>query len=153
MLIVACGDEPAVEATSSSPLLGADPDRLWILARASRVGDGKRCRDLYLAPEDPRYQELVKRCDSWTRDYADYLRINGFPTIEHQHLKDPAYWNWYIDKRQSQLDCVSALGTPAVTVRGAAREGHRRHKNECDPYDNALINLKRTPTDLGIRYQ
>ena len=153
MLIAACSNESGNEASSPSPLLTADSDHLWILARASRVGDGRKCKDLYLNSDDPRYQGLEEQCDFWSRHYADYLRINGFPTIEQQHLKEPVYWQWYLNKRRTQLDCVNALGIPAVTVRGAEREAHRRRKNECDPYDDAVNNQKQSPVyDLGIRY-
>ncbi len=153
MLIAACGDEPAIEASSPSPLVNADSDRLWILSRASRVGDARKCADLYLKPDDPRYQGLTPQCDFWTRDYADYLRLNGFPTIEYAHLQDRVYWEWYLDKRQQISACLTAIGNLSLTARGPERADHSRRRNECDPYDDARNNQKRTPTELGIRYR
>lgn len=154
VLLAACGDEPAVEATLPSPLPGADPDRLWILLRASRVGDGRKCADLYLMPEDPRYRELKQQCDFWTRDYADYLRLNGFPTIESAHLQEPVYWQWYLSKRQQSADCVRALGNVPLRASSTERADHTQRRRACDTYDNELYNKKRSPIDsFGIRYE
>ena len=131
----------------------ADSDRLWILSRASRVGDGRKCTDLYLRPDDPRYQGLTQQCDSWTRDYADYLRLNGFPTIGYAHFQEPVYWEWYLDKRQQISDCVTAIGSVSLTATSAERAEHTRRRRACDPYDDAMYNEKRSTTnDLGIRY-
>lgn len=153
VLMTGCADETANEASLPSPLLTADSDRLWILARASRAGDGRKCKDLYLNPDDPRYQGLEQQCDSWTRDYADYLRINGFPTIEYQHLKEAVYWQWYLDKRQQISDCLTSVGNLSLTARGPERAEHARRRNECDPYDDARNNQELTPADLGIRFE
>ncbi len=148
-----CSDDVRVGMTSPSPLLMADSDHLWILARASRVGDGRTCKELYLAPQDSRYQGLAQKCDSWTRNYADYLRLNGLPTIEYAHLQDPVYWAWYLDKRQQISDCVAASGNVSLRATSAERADHTRRRRACDPYDDALYNEKRSPIDdLGIRY-
>lgn len=153
MLMAACSNEPGNEASSPSPLLTADSDRLWILARASRVGDGRQCKDLYLNSGDTRYRGLEQQCDFWSRDYADYLRINGFPTIDHQHLTDPSYWQWYIDKRSHVQTCRNSLGVLPVQSPIAERGEHYRQRNKCDPYDDAVINQKQSlADDLGIRY-
>ena len=151
-LAAACTEEPADSASSPSPLLTADLDRLWVLARASRVGDGRECKELYLQPDDPRYQGRIRQCDFWTRDYADYLRLNGFSTIEHLHLQEPAYWQWYLDKRSRISDCRKALTTLAIPSTGEQRAVHRRRRNACDPYDDALNNQDRLPNELGIQY-
>lgn len=151
-LLAACGEPSIEEASTPSPLIGADSDRLWILARASMVGDGRECRDLYLNPDDPRYQGVSERCDFWSRDYADYLRLNGFPTVEHLHLQEPEYWRWYLAMRETISDCRSGLGTLPVTADGAARAEHAHQRNACDPYDDALKNNDTTSVDLGIRH-
>lgn len=153
LILVACSGAPSDEPASPSPLIEGDSDRLWILARASRVGDGKECKELYSQPDDPRYQEKSKSCDGWSRHYADYLRVNGFPTVEYQHLMDPAYWRWYLAKRQQISDCKEALGYLPVGLRDAdKRKEHQFQKNHCDPYDHARNNQKMTPESLGIRF-
>ena len=44
LLAVAC-EQAALEPKSTpSPVIGAESDRLWILARASKFGDGRRCK-------------------------------------------------------------------------------------------------------------
>jgi hypothetical protein len=151
-LMAACGEETPIAATSPSPLLSAKPDQLWILARASRVGDGRKCRDLYLHPDDPRYQGLGTECDFWARNYADYLRLNGFPEVEVQHLKDPAYWQWYSDTRAGIQDCRNRLGVLSVEANVAAREEHYRQRNQCDPYDDAVNNKGLPSADLEVNY-
>lgn len=152
LLAVACGEAELEPTSSPSPLIGADSDRLWMLARASKVGDGRRCKELYLNPEDPRYQALTQSCDFWSRDYADYLRLNGFPTVEHLHLQDPAYWRWYLGTRQAISNCLTQLGNLPVTATGDDRALHDARRHACDPYDDALKNKNQTPTDLKIRH-
>lgn len=153
-LAAACTEEPADSASSPSPLLTADLDRLWILARASRVGDGRECKELYLQPDDPRYQGRIQQCDFWTRDYADYLRINGFLTIEHQHLKEPVYWKWYLDKRGAISDCKTAIGNVSLRATSVENAEHTRRRRACDPYDDSFYNNKLSISDdLGIRYK
>ncbi len=151
-LVAACGKTPPDEATLPSPLLSGDTDRLWILARASRVGDGRECKELYLTPDDPRYQGLVQKCDSWSRNYADYLRTNGYPTVVHPHLHDPSYWRWFSAKREQILGCKDRHASPPVGTPRAQRNEVRRLRNQCDPYDDALQNQALSPTDLGVRY-
>ena len=152
LLLAACG-EPTPEAPSTpSPLIGADSDHLWILARASLVGDGRDCKDLYLNPDDPRYEGLAQKCDAWSRHYADYLALNGFPTVEHGHLQDPAYWRWYLGMRQTISDCWQAIGNLPVTANGEQRAAHAGRRHACDPYDDALKNSNQTPAELGIRH-
>ena len=151
-LVAACGKTPPEEATLPSPLLSGDTDRLWILARASRVGDGRECKELYLTPDDPRYQGLMQKCDSWTRNYADYLRINGYPTVEHPHLQETPYWSWYKEKRSSISDCWQQVGNLKIPSTSAERAEHSRNRNACDPYDDALNNQNLLPNQLGIQY-
>lgn len=151
-ILVACGERASEESTSPSPLIGADSDRLWILARSSRVGDGRECRDLYLSPDDPRFQGIEGKCDAWSRNYAEYLRLNGFATVEHSHLHDSAYWRWYLGMREAISDCREELGTLPVTADGAARARHAQQRNACDPYDDATKNNEQTTVDLGIRH-
>ena len=152
-VLAGCSKEAPPGATSPSPLLTADRDRLWILLRASPVGDGRACDDYYLNPDDPRYQGRAQQCDFWTRHFADFLRINGFPMIEHQHLKEPAYWQWYVEKRGLISHCIKAVGTLSVTATGHEMAEHARLKHECDPYDDARNNQDMTPANLGIRYK
>lgn len=152
VVLFGCSDTTPGDAAAPSPLLSADPDRLWILARASKVGDGRNCKEHYLAPDDPRYQALSEKCDRWSRHYAEYLALNGFPTIEHPHLQQPVYWEWYISKRQQISKCWSDIGDLPVTASGAERAEHTRQRNACDPYDDARKNYGKTPSDLGVRF-
>ena len=147
-----CAEETPSDATFASPLLTADRDRLWILLRASRLGDGRDCQQHYLKPDDPRYQELEQKCDFWTRNFADYLRLNGFPSIERQHLQQTAYWQWYVAKRAAIQACRNALGVLSIPSTAEDRKEHYRHRNQCDPFDDAINNKKMTLTELGIQY-
>ena len=151
-LLAGCSEKAPPEATSPSPLLSADRDRLWILLRASPVSDGRACDEYYLNRDDARYACRAQQCDGWTRDFADFLRINGFPTIEAAHLTDPTYWQWYLQRRQQKLDCWETIGTLPVDARGTERAEHTRRRNACDPYDDARNNQDLTPADLRIRF-
>lgn len=153
LLVTACGKAPTEQASVPSPLTTAHGDRLWMLARASKVGDGRECKELYLAPDDPRYQSRVQQCDYWSRHYAEYLSLNGFPTIEHRHLQAPGYWQWFLAKRQSISDCWSVVGTLPVTANGEERAAHTRARKACDPYDNVVHNEGELPDELGIRHR
>ena len=153
LLLAACGKAPPDGPSVPSPLIGADSDRLWILARASKVGDGRECKELYLNPEDPRYRGLAQKCDAWSRDYADYLAINGFPIVEYLHLQDPAYWRWYLEMRQQISDCKERLGNLPIGLRDAdRRRQHQYDRNECDPYTHVTNNEGVAPNALGIRH-
>jgi len=145
----ACGPPPAA---IPSPLIDFDRDRLWVLLRASRVGDGRLCANYYLAREDPRYTLRASECDNWSRDFADYLRLNGLPTVAPAHLQTPAYWSWYRQTRDRIGACKKAVGYLAPDATGADRAEHTRQKNACDPYDDARKNQQLTPELLGIRF-
>lgn len=147
-----CAEETPPGATLASPLLAADRDRLWILLRASRLGDGRDCQQHYLVPGDPRYQGLEQKCDFWTRNFVDYLALNGFPTVEHQHLQHKAYWQWFVAKRAEIQACRNTLGVLSIPSTAEARKEHYRHRNQCDPFDDAINNRKLTPTELRIQY-
>lgn len=153
-LLASCGEPAPNTASTPSPLLSADPDRLWILARVSKVGNGRVCKDHYLQPEDPRYQGLADTCDIWSRHYADYLALNGFPTIEHLHLQESVYWEWYLAKRQEISGCKKALGNLPMGLRDAdKRRDHQYKKNQCDPYEHATNNKGILPNELGVRHR
>jgi hypothetical protein len=152
-VLVGCSNEAPPDATLPSPLLTADSDRLWVLLRASRVGDGRECPEHYLRPDDARYQGLAQKCGFWTRNFTDYLRINDYPTIEYQHLQQRVYWQWYIDKRNTIQECRNTLGALPIPSPIETREEHYRLRNQCDPYDDARNNLKQTPSELRIRYK
>ena len=151
-LLVACGESEPEVASTPSPLIGADSDRLWILARSSKVGDGRECKALYLDPEEPRYQGLKPKCDHWSRNYADYLGLNGFDTVEYRHLQDPAYWRWYLGMRESISACRSAIGSLSVTATSAERAAYDQARHTCDPFDDAIKNDGIMPDELGIRH-
>lgn len=147
-----CAEDTPPGTALPSPLLTADRDRLWILLRASRLGDGRDCQEHYLVADDPRYQGMEQKCDFWTRNFADYLLLNGFPTIEQQHLQQTAYWQWFVQKRAEIQACRNALGVLAVPSTAEARREHYRHRNQCDPFDDAINSKKMTLTELGIQY-
>ena len=149
-LTIGCADDAPTTATS--PLLGGDTDHLWILIRAARVGDARECAAHYLKPDDPRFLGVEKKCDAWTRDFADYLSMNGFPTVEHQHLKEPMYWQWFVDKKNAIQECRNHLGVLPIPSPAERREEHYRLRNACDPFGDARNNRKLTPVELGIRY-
>ena len=105
-----------------------------------------------MQPDDPRYKGLEQECDFWSRDYADYLRINGFPTIEHLHLHEREYWQWFVSRREQIATCKSLHKSPPVGTPRQQRDNIRALRDACDPYDYALQNENRSPADLGLRF-
>lgn len=153
--LTACEPQQAAqEAVGASPIGSFDKTRLWILLKASRVGDGRRCSNFFRVPNDPRYIGRAKTCEAWTLDFTDYLRLNGLSTLEPAHLRDPVYWQWFENTRQSILDCQQRYvpkGFDATETQDQ-RLARTEAKYACDPYDNARKNNKQTPDDLGIRF-
>ena len=152
-VLVACSNEVPTGASVPSPLLVGDTDRLWMLLRASRVGDGRECQGHYLYLNDRRYQGLAQKCDFWTHNLADYLLLNGYSTIEYQHLQESEYWRWFVDKRNSIQECRNRLGVLPIPTPAQRSEEHYQLRNACDPYDDARNNHALTPTELGIKYR
>ena len=103
---------------------------------------------------DPRYRGLQQTCEAWTLNFADYLRVNGLPTIEAAHLRELVYWEWFETTRQAVLDCkqqyVSQGFNPDETT--AQHLAKNEASNRCDPWDEATKNDKQSPEDLGIRF-
>ena len=155
-VLTACEPAPPgeEETVGDSPIASFDKDRLWILVKASRVGDGRQCGDFYRTPADPRYRGLQQTCEAWTLNFADYLRVNGLPTIEAAHLRELVYWEWFETTRQAVLDCkqqyVSQGFNPDETT--AQHLAKNEASNRCDPWDDATKNNKQSPNDLGIRF-
>ena len=155
VVLTACEPQPVEqEAVGPSPIASFDKTRLWILVRAARLGDGRKCADYYRAPDDVRYRGLAQSCEAWTLNFADYLRINGLPTIEAAHLRDLVYWEWFETTKQTIQDCTSQYVPRGFQKRtGAEVQAERTNRNACDPYDDALNNNKQTPEDLGVRFK
>ncbi len=155
MTLAACGGENAGKESDDtpSPIASFDKDRLWILTRASRVSDGRKCSDYYRAPDDPRYAALTTECDAWSLNFTEYLRINGLPTIEPAHVQSTTYWEWFKQKKAVINECRNALPPrePSGRITEASQERSRVF-DACDPYDDATRNKKQTPSDMGINY-
>ena len=154
-VLTACDPAPPgqEEAVGDSPIASFDKDRLWLLLKASRVGDGRQCGDFYRAPDDVRYRGLADSCEAWTLNFADYLKLNGLPSVEAAHLRELVYWEWFETTRQSILDCQTQYVDQSFMNRPEAERLQRNtSRNACDPFDNARKNNKQTPEDLGIRH-
>ncbi len=155
-VLAACEPAPPGEqaAVGDSPIASFDKTRLWILVRAARVGDGRKCADYYRAPDDVRYRGLQQTCEAWALNFTDYLRLNGLPSIEAAHLRELVYWEWYETTRQSIQECRSSHTPKGFNAEETEEErlGRTNARNACDPYDDARNNNKQTPEDLGIRF-
>lgn len=123
-----------------------------MLLRAARVGDGRQCANFFLDADDPRYAALKAPCQHWTRDIADYLRLNGLPTVEALHLQAPAYWLWVRQMRERIAQCKKDVGNPTPGASSTDLSENAQSRAACDPYDNARQNQGLTPETLGIRF-
>ena len=155
LVITACDSSTpgGDSASSNSPIASFDKDRLWILIKGGRLGDGKECADFYRAPDDVRYKGLANRCEAWTLNFADYLKLNGLPDVEAGHLRELTYWDWFEAMKQLGIDCRADIGYLTGKTNGDERKAHQTARNNCDPWSDATKNNKQTPTDLGIRYK
>src|SRR5262245_37713 len=94
-LLAACGEGAAPQAAAGpSPLLAMEPDRLWILLQAAQVNP--RCRQYYAEPTDPRVVGLAVNCAMFERNALDWLHANGVTDALAEHLRDAAFWRWYV---------------------------------------------------------
>lgn len=154
-VLAACEPVPSVTQTSDpSPPASIDKTRLWVLIQASRFGDGSRCSNYFRAPHDERYRSRAEACLVWTLDFADYLQLNGLPTVRATHLRDPSYWQWFETFRQAVLECQHQYVPQAFNANETEAERLKRTaaKYACDPYQDARKNSKQSLEDLGIRF-
>lgn len=154
VLLGGCDEQsPPQESSTPSPLADFDKDRLWILAKASPVGEGRRCAKFYREPEDPRYKPRAQECEAWSLDFVDYLRLNGLPALEPAHVRDLVYWDWFYAKSSDVVDCMKMVSERKVGAGIGDAEARRQKTYDhaaCDPYTHATQNQKQTPEDLGI---
>jgi hypothetical protein len=90
-------DEPVRAVTAApprevgpSPLVGADPDRLRVILYFANYVGG--CGEYFKTPTDPRYIDRGLRCEGASLDQVDWLRANGFPTVQVEHVRAPEFF-------------------------------------------------------------
>jgi len=152
LLASGCATEKPEPPLLPSPLVEFDKDRLWVLAKAARFGDGKSCGDFYLgevAEGTSRHFELEGQCDEWAAMFAEYLRANGLPTAEAAHLQGEWYWTWFDGMRTAIAACKRQHSPPD---RGGSWSEYRYNKNACDPFVHATKNAGKLSIDLGITF-
>ena len=104
-----------------SPLIDTDRDRLWIVL-SEGPGVVMPCKAYYESPSDPRHAGREEQCTVWELDVVDHLKINGFPSIEVAHVRDPALFDWWQQYWKDIRACESKLGPL------------HPDRKKCDPY-------------------
>jgi hypothetical protein len=99
-----CNDESMKKKTSTSPLLTADKDWLYLVIRA-HGGLRAFCYDYYASPKDPRYSIYKENCTKIELGLRDHLRLNKFPNIEVEHLRSAALGAWWQDQMKNIQNC------------------------------------------------
>jgi hypothetical protein len=124
-----------------------DKDRLYIILVAASMND--QCGKYYAEPSDPRYSGLAPNCDRWERRTMDWLRANGVPQIEPEHLRERAFWTWYQQTLDAHKQCQEAvrIANPPGTPGGRYAEEF----SKCDPYGRATRVEKLSLEQLGIQ--
>jgi hypothetical protein len=139
LAVVACGR--AEQAPRSSPLLGMDSDRLWVLLQAAKVNP--RCRELYAGSTDPRITGLAEKCGEVERRVVAWLAANDVEEPQLEELRDPTFWDWYHQKVEAIEACRAAL------VPGSS--GYWTKYNGCDPFQRIVMVDGKSPADAGFR--
>jgi hypothetical protein len=141
--LLGCG-APESATPSSSPLLSMDSDRLWILLQAAKVNP--RCRELYAGSTDPRITGLAEKCAATERRVLAWLQANGAGEVEAEHLREAAFWSWYLNRVAQIQKCRSeARAMPSV-----ATSARMTAEASCDPYERLIGVEKRGLADVGI---
>lgn len=118
-----------------------DSDRLWVLVAAGGI-EPNRCRDYYRGDDEALRNALRDECKRWEQEVVKYLRLNGLPTLEPEHLAEPYYIDWFYAKAEAITACRKGL--PVNPGEG------RRRRNACDPWDEIRFNQRKTPAEAGI---
>jgi len=144
LLASACGDGPAVgvgaRSVGPSPLPTFDQDRLWILLHAR--GDANMiCREYYRGDAATR-EALKGKCGEHETSLVAYLRLNGLPTLEPEHLRDGYYMNWVSERIKSIYACQMSIPVPPLD--------NLEKQRACDPWAEATVNRRETIQSLGI---
>jgi hypothetical protein len=119
-------DVAANRPIGPSPLLQMDPDRLYILVHLKGLMD-RDCGYYYADPTDPRYVRVAETCARWERESLDWLRANGAPDVQPEHLRSKAFWSWHQQKQEGIERCLQAA------VHTADPEEAARAKQACGP--------------------
>ena len=141
-IAIGCAEEDVASPRSvgPSPLPAFDSDRLWILLNANGMAD-VRCKDYYRGEAALR-DALRGRCTQWEKDIVAYLRLNGLPTLEVEHMREPYFYDWYLAKSEAISDCVSQI--PPTSSENL------RKRNACNPWEDVAFNKKLSSEKLGI---
>jgi len=142
LLMSGCGDGPAVGGGSVrlSPLPAFDKDRLWILLH-SRSDANLICQEYYRGDDATRVA-LKGKCGEHESSLVAFLRVNGLPTLEPEHLRDGYYMDWLAQKIESIYQCKMAIAVPPLE--------NLEKRRACDPWEDALGNRRATVESLGI---
>jgi hypothetical protein len=74
-----------------SPLAGADPERIHAILYFSQAYLPE-CGRYFASPTDPRYVQFGLKCEANELNMVDWLRANGFPTVQPEHLRAAEFW-------------------------------------------------------------
>jgi len=131
-----------------SPLVGADAERIYSVLHFTQAYD-PRCQNYFAAPTDPRYVQIGLKCEGNVLDMTDWLRVNGFPTLEPEHVKADAFWEQQAGVYREMALCRRAVG--ARTDLSAAKSFLA--KVACDPIEKLPENYAGFPDQVaaGIR--
>jgi len=112
-----------------SPLVGVDPERIYTILHFSDAYVSE-CRRYFEAPTDPRYVQMGLQCEGNELTMVDWLRVNGFPSVQPEHLREREFW-------ESQTGLRERIGA----CRRAAFEGPgiyldvSKRADACDPIE------------------
>lgn len=99
------------------------------------------CDEYYQGDTDLR-AALEPKCGARERRLLAYLRLNGVPNLEPEHLAGPFLGDFVRGRLSEFQRCRDAI--PAFPLSNIPE------RRACDPWDDATVNRKETPQSLGI---
>jgi hypothetical protein len=112
----------------TSPLVGADAEQIYTIVHFSESFN-EDCRDYFAAPLDPRNVKYTGICEAKELEMADWLRANGFSTLEPGHLRLESFWTGILDVSRSIERCNREVQERTKTW----SEEQVKALNECSP--------------------
>jgi hypothetical protein len=105
--------------------VGADPDRLRLIVFFSNAFL-PQCENYFKAPTDPRYIGLGMSCEGASLELVDWLRANGFPSAEPEHVHAAEFF-----EAQGAMDAQIVACREAAQARGGPDADQQMRR--CDP--------------------
>jgi hypothetical protein len=147
VLVLACGGEEGAavgaqgrEQATPSPISDADAERVFQILSLANVYN-ERCGLYFGAPSDPRYAGGERQCEELALYHVDWLRANGFPSVQLEHVRGREFWAGQAKVQEEMRRCEEV-----IEAGPGDRMEKLRKQNECDPLGRLPRDTNGVPT-------